>query len=131
MTVKETEQFIKIMNPILSINCREDDASKQGNIHKFLSDFNYWIEDGNNPDLRQWLDPDYLFIDWSLYQGVVPLFIEFPAHPNIVIQEIPEFRHGFRVASRDSAHVLLGMMVNAYPRLRGVSVSSGVALSFW
>jgi len=122
------------MSPYLTLTFLAD----YGELPTFLARFNAWIDSGKNPDLRTWLDPDYVIFDWSQYPPVltcgiaaIPLLAAFPAHVNIPVFIVPGFTNAYRLADVNGAHVFMGQMILFFPGIRGVVVSVATPLLVW
>ena len=136
-TTYEAEQFIVIMNTCLSIQMCGD-TGDCGELPSYLSRFNNWIDSGVDPEMRRWLDPDYIFLDWTHYPPVaaggipnIPTLAMFPLHPNVITAPVLNFSAAFRVNDNNSAHFFMGLMKLSFPGLQGVVVSVPTALVVW
>jgi len=126
-TVKQRETFVIVLNKYISIS-HVGDNDDSGSISDLLADVNSYLLEGNDEEMREWLDPNYIVVEWSnalLLPGPLPdlTAIVPPLSPTIALIATGQ-PQCYIVPSLTAGNFLLGILVQRWPGARGFCFSS-------
>ncbi len=131
-TIKQKEEFIKSMNKYTCITTLGDPGAEKGDLYEVVENFNRYINEQDDEEMRVWLDPDYIFIDWS-GSAVPPPYLNLAAVVPPLSATIPVLNttHSqcYMVPNAKDAEYLLGAVTTRWPGTIGVHSQSNAPLT--
>ena len=94
---------------------------------------NQYLLDGNDEEMRRWLDPDYIVVDWSNTVQALPypnLTSLAPLLPTSIPIIATIQSNCYLLPNREDCQFVLGLLIMRFPGLTGFSLSSPVPLVF-
>jgi hypothetical protein len=126
-TIKQKEEYIKVMNKYLCISTK-DDVADCGNLYGIVEEVNRYLLDGKDDAMLNCLDPDYIVVDF-LPPGLNLEAIDPPVSVTVPIRATEQSNTYF-VNNRGDGDYLLGKINARWPGSMGFVVSSPSPLTF-
>ena len=132
-TIKQKQEYIKVMNNYSCITTIDDPGTERGNLYEIVQRVNSHVCDEDDEEMRTWLDPDYITVDWT--GSGVP-----QPHPNLATiipplsPTIPLVNTAhtqcYLVPNEQDAEYLLGAINTRWPGIVGFHCQSVNPLLF-
>ena len=132
-TIKQKEGYVKALNKYSCITSKDDPGTDRGDLYDIVERVNRYLLDGNDDEMLNWLDPDYIVVDWTNAQQqlsfsdvstVVP-----PLSPNVAVNNTIQ-PNCYLVQGRADGEYLLGIINHRWPGTMGFVTSSPSPLIF-
>jgi hypothetical protein len=128
-TIKEKEAFTEELNHYSSIQMF-DDSGDQGQVNKIMNDVDAYLAAGNDEEMREYLDPVYIILDWTQgpFQLPFPNLGQLAIQGNFPINVVPLANYIYIVNDERDGDYILGQLVVRFPGVRGYVMSTKVPI---
>lgn len=131
-TIKQKEEFIKSMNKYTCVTTVDDPGTERGDLYEVMAKVNRYISEEDDEEMQHWLDPDYIFIDWSGSAVSLPypnLATLVPPLSNTIQLLNTTHSQCYMVPSEKDGEFLLGVITTRWPGTVGVHSHSNIPLT--
>ena len=120
------------MNKYSSINYFSDTGNR-GSLSELHANVVTYLNAGEDEEIKEWLEPIYLFLEWTSIgnqQAPFPALDALPIPVGMVVNPVPGHNQAYTVPSVVDGEFLLGRITIQFPNARGTVVSSPLPLIF-
>lgn len=133
-TLKQKESFIRAMNKYSCVTSKGDFPNADvGDLYSIMEKANRYLLGNNDDEMRTWLDPDYVVVDWVNTNEIVPspnLAVLVPPLSAVIAVTATAQSNCYLVPNREDGEFLLGILTQRFPGCMGFVVSSPIPLLF-
>ena len=127
-TLKQKESFIRQINKYSYITGKDDvPGADVGYLYSVMERVNRYSLNGNDEEMRRWLDPNYIIVDWTNTNQGLPypnLAALAPPLPTATPIVATAQANCYIVPHREDGQFILGLLIMRFPGLTGFVLSS-------